>query len=320
MESIILGMILRVLCYTFSIAFKTLLLILLSISLCSVGQTYDVILKNRKLLTDTTMDFDIYIKNNNNSGDWGLRSFQCGYRFDAVFVNGGSLSCKYLTGSSELDSAFGKTWGFSWNATNYIINQSSNTGSRCPGAIIGSQERRIGTFRVTNSKKWGCGIDNINIVTTGSGFLRLAVTKYNDIFCTIFNVSDISGNASIVYPATNRNFETTSCSSYNWNGNTYTRSGTYYYSSSGCDIHNDTLNLIIDTAFRWSGSVSSAWENPLNWSCGSLPDSNSIVIIPSTAAFMPVVNSTVAICRSIYFELNATISIKKGANLRVLQR
>jgi hypothetical protein len=286
----------------------------------SIGQTYDVILKNRKLLTDSTMEFDVYIKNNNNSGDWGMRSYQSGYQFDSVFVNGGALSCRYIAGSSELDSSFNKVWGFSWNAANFIINQSANTGSRCPGAIINNQDRRIGTFRVTNSKKWGCAKDNISIVRSGSGFLKLAITKYNDIFCTILNAVDITANASVQYLSTNQNFETTGCSPYSWNGNTYTQSGIYYYSVSRCDIHNDTLNLILDTAFRWTGSISSEWENPLNWNCGSLPDSNSLVIIPSVAAFMPEVSSTTAVCRRIYFENKGRIIIKNKGKLSILER
>jgi hypothetical protein len=286
----------------------------------SVGQTYDIILKNRKLLSDSTMEFDVYVKNNNNSGDWGMRTYQCGYKFDSIFVNGGTLNGRYVSGSSELDSTFGKTWGFTWNAANFIINQSANTGSRCPGAIINIQEKRIGTFRVTNSQKWGCGNDNISIVTAGTGFLKLAVTKYNDIFCTILNALDITANASILYRESAKNFETTGCSPYSWNGKTYTQSGTYYYSASGCDIHNDTLNLIVDSAYRWTGTSSSAWENPLNWSCGSLPDSNSIVVIPSVAPFMPEVNSTSAVCRRIYFENNSIIKIKSKARLTVLEQ
>jgi len=31
----------------------------------------------------------------------------------------------------------------------------------------------------------------------------------------------------------------------------------------------------------WTGIVSNAWENPANWSCGTLPDANTDVIINS---------------------------------------
>lgn len=295
------------------------LLLSLITNVCQ-SQSYDVIIKNRRIISDTSMDFDVYVRNNDNSGSWGMRSFQCGYQFDSIFVNGGVLSCRYITGSSEMDATFGKTWGFSWNAKNFVLNHSANTGSNCPGGIITAAEKRIGSFRVTNSNKWGCAKDNISIMRSGTGFLKLAVTKYNDIFCTILNALDITSQASTVILPTIQNFEAAGCSSFNWNGISFTQSGIYYYSPTKCDIHNDTLNLNIDSAFRWLGNVSSAWENPLNWSCSSLPDSNSIVIIPSVAAFMPEINSAEAVCKKIYFEKASTIRIRNKGRLNVRNR
>ncbi len=61
----------------------------------------------------------------------------------------------------------------------------------------------------------------------------------------------------------------------------------------------------------WTGAVSSAWENPSNWSCGSLPNNNSFVIINTSAAHYPEVNSN-AICRSLTVQPGAIISIRPG--------
>jgi len=67
-------------------------------------------------------------------------------------------------------------------------------------------------------------------------------------------------------------------------------------------------------ASTWTGSVSTAWENPANWNCGQVPDSNTDVIITSGTTFTPVVNYTTS-CRSINAASNATITVKNDATL-----
>ncbi len=59
---------------------------------------------------------------------------------------------------------------------------------------------------------------------------------------------------------------------------------------------------------NWVGSISDAWENPLNWSCGILPDANSEVIISSGSPFLPVINSNVSVKK---------ITVNNGASLTV---
>ena len=70
-------------------------------------------------------------------------------------------------------------------------------------------------------------------------------------------------------------------------------------------------------ASNWIGAVSTAWENAANWSCGSLPDANTDVVIKSTAIRQPEVNSTTAICRSINASSASHIWVKAGAKLDV---
>lgn len=58
----------------------------------------------------------------------------------------------------------------------------------------------------------------------------------------------------------------------------------------------------------WVGNVSSAWENPANWSCGMVPDVNSEVMINPGTPHAPTINSMVVI---------KTITIKTGASVTV---
>ena len=70
-------------------------------------------------------------------------------------------------------------------------------------------------------------------------------------------------------------------------------------------------------ASNWTGAVSTAWENAANWTCGSLPDANTDVVIKSTAIRQPEVNNTTAICRSINATNASHVWIKAGAKLDV---
>lgn len=148
------------------------------------AQTYDIYIVNRRLISPRTMEFDVFIKNTGNTAPWAMRLYQAGYRFGRGFINGGILSAAYVSGSSELESSFGKTWGFSYNATQRVINQSSNIGSSCPGAIIKDLPRRIGTFRISNTVNFGCADDSLSFVIGGSGVLSLSIGKYATVDCS----------------------------------------------------------------------------------------------------------------------------------------
>jgi len=180
-----------------------MLYIFISYPLFVTAQTFDIFIANRQLISSTTMEFDVFIKNNGSTLPWGFKLFQAGYQFNPSFVNGGTLSGSYVSGSSELESSFGKTWGFSFNNTYKVLNQSSNIGSLCPGAIISTLPRKIGRFRITNTVNWGCADDSIRFKTSGSGYLLLAVAKYNSIDCTDRGSTLISSSATpyIVNPS-----------------------------------------------------------------------------------------------------------------------
>jgi beta-glucanase (GH16 family) len=80
------------------------------------------------------------------------------------------------------------------------------------------------------------------------------------------------------------------------------------YSSNSC------ATCTYDT---WTGAVSNAWENPLNWSCGIIPDSTTDVIINAVGTDMVTVSSDVII-RSLQLNPAVHLNVNSGYNFKVL--
>lgn len=70
------------------------------------------------------------------------------------------------------------------------------------------------------------------------------------------------------------------------------------------------------TADTWIGVSDSAWENVANWSCGTLPDNNTDVIINSAVPNPPKVSSNV-LCRSLTLNAGAILKVKTGYKLNI---
>lgn len=66
----------------------------------------------------------------------------------------------------------------------------------------------------------------------------------------------------------------------------------------------------------WIGATDTTWENPQNWSCGTLPDGNTDTIISGGFANYPIVNSN-ASCRSLSVNPGAMIKVKTGHSLSI---
>ena len=68
----------------------------------------------------------------------------------------------------------------------------------------------------------------------------------------------------------------------------------------------------------WEGTVSTAWENAANWSCGVLPDANTDVIINAGKPNYPQLNSNATI-RSLKLNSGASGTVKSGFTLTILK-
>ncbi|MBI3883137.1 MAG: hypothetical protein HY305_02705 [Sphingobacteriales bacterium] len=70
-------------------------------------------------------------------------------------------------------------------------------------------------------------------------------------------------------------------------------------------------NDCVNGTYTWTGATSTAWETGTNWSCGSVPNNNSNVIINAGTV---VINSNISI-KSLYLNPDAHLTIDSGKNL-----
>jgi hypothetical protein len=79
--------------------------------------------------------------------------------------------------------------------------------------------------------------------------------------------------------------------------------------------------MITSFTNTWTGAVSTAWNDPANWSAGVVPGTMDHVIIPSapTSSRFPVIGSGVsAECYEIFLNNGATFVIETGGTLNVI--
>jgi alpha-L-fucosidase 2 len=86
-----------------------------------------------------------------------------------------------------------------------------------------------------------------------------------------------------------------------------------------CAVTNNTITTYstastLQFADTWMGTINNAWETAGNWSCGTVPDSNTDVIINSGT----VVISSVVSIRSLQLSSSAHLTINTGNQLNVL--
>lgn len=79
-----------------------------------------------------------------------------------------------------------------------------------------------------------------------------------------------------------------------------------------------SLEFILKFGMTWEGTVSTAWENPANWSCIVLPDMNTDVIINGGKVNYPVINSNPTV-RTLRLNPGATGTVNTGFTLTVVK-
>ncbi|MBL0358592.1 MAG: DUF11 domain-containing protein [Chitinophagaceae bacterium] len=101
-------------------------------------------------------------------------------------------------------------------------------------------------------------------------------------------------------------------------GDVIQNSAAIYFDYNPPVITNTSTTAIKGTpsSTSWTGAVSTAWENPLNWSNGMVPDVNTIVTIPAGVPNYPEVSSN-ATCYRISVMPTATVLVKTGFKLKV---
>ena len=79
-----------------------------------------------------------------------------------------------------------------------------------------------------------------------------------------------------------------------------------------------TGGTLVSNTYQWLGNVSTAWNNPANWSSGIVPTALNDVLIPANRPFNPLIaNAVTANCKSIQINPGAIITVATGGNLKV---
>lgn len=81
-------------------------------------------------------------------------------------------------------------------------------------------------------------------------------------------------------------------------------------------VYSDTI--LLKFGMTWEGTVSSAWENPANWSCGALPDMNTDIIVNGEKANYPVINSNQTV-RTLRLNTGSTATVNSGFTLTIVK-
>jgi hypothetical protein len=86
------------------------------------------------------------------------------------------------------------------------------------------------------------------------------------------------------------------------------------------DLHMTTRNVTVVvnacSINYWNGSVSTAWENPANRDCGTVPDVNTPVDVSAPKPNYPVVSS-MATCKSLNTSSGASVTVVSGFKLTI---
>ncbi len=73
------------------------------------------------------------------------------------------------------------------------------------------------------------------------------------------------------------------------------------------------VGTVVAAPNNWIVTGNNAWENPMNWSWGTVPDANNDVVINTGE----VVLSSMGVCRSLTTNSGAKLTINPGFSLKV---
>jgi hypothetical protein len=119
---------------------------------------------------------------------------------------------------------------------------------------------------------------------------------------------------------TNTAYKEVRVSLASYTGQTVSISFTGETGTGGIDYGICLDDVSVKLAIKWTGEISTAWNNIGNWSTGVVPGLNDMVLIPSvpTGGRFPVITGGItAECYNISISPGATIDIKTGGNLNI---
>jgi hypothetical protein len=131
-------------------------------------------------------------------------------------------------------------------------------------------------------------------------------------------------NGDIVFQVngfTNEAYKSASVSLIPYTGQTISVSFESSGGSGGSDFGICLDDVSVKYAGKWTGNISSAWNHPGNWESGVIPGINDVLVIPSAPPggnFPEIGNSVSANCYHITVSPGATVKVKSGGTLHIL--
>jgi hypothetical protein len=76
-------------------------------------------------------------------------------------------------------------------------------------------------------------------------------------------------------------------------------------------------NLVVGPiSYTWTGAAgNTSWFDPLNWSCGQVPTSTSVVVIPGSLTFYPVITGSTAAALNLTIQTSASFTVNTTFSL-----
>lgn len=197
----------------------------------------------------------------------------------------------------------------------------------CPsGCTLG----RIWKFNVLNTNT--CTVNYLSVENWGGPVAWLTnacfdYTTYNTV-CSkdstaFYSYSPVGGNSTYQWQVSSNGAAYTNI--YNDSNYSGTNTSTLKLYNIPSAWYGNTYSIIFNGERRklffklkientWTNTTSGAWENAANWSCGTLPDSNTDVVIKGGIVHL---NTNVSI-RSLTLLPGATLNIANGVQLTIL--
>lgn len=221
---------------------------------------------------------------------------------DLMVVNSGTDSCRILKNISTPGNIAFNSWvAFKTGALPRSVRLGDIDGDGKPDLVItnaGANSVSVLRNKIGDpDTATACPSGNFTLVSATSG------STYQWQVNTGSGFVDISDNANYTGSATN-NLVLSNIPSA-WYG--------YQYRClvNGTIGGNPALIKFVNT---WTGAINSSWENPGNWSCGTVPESFTDVIINSGTV---VVNSNATI-HSLQLKPGVNFTVNTGFNLTIL--
>ena len=215
-----------------------------------------------------------------------------GIKWYSIYVsdNGGPLQL-YLENFSRTDTSF---TGIAQHTYNFYIAATDSVGNK-------EAVKLAGTTRISNGEEVICPGGSITFESATVGATYQWQVNDGTGYVTLSNNSIYSGATTAIL--------------------TLTGAPTSLYGYRYRAVVNGTPSVneyLLKFGMSWEGTVSTAWENAANWSCGVLPDAATDVKINSEKTRYPQVSNSTAI-RSLATQSGASVTVNAGVVLTIVK-